>query len=97
MSEKVECPFCDTEVTLEYQGGMSFGSGGVVGAMPTQEGTCTKCKASVCGEPILTKAGFFDILVYANKPVPKDMKDNVVIFHLDDVKSYTIREGVRIP
>ena len=98
MSEKVECPFCDTEVTVEYQGGMTFGSEGVVGGRPISEGSCPNCKADVFAEAALTKGGkSLDILVLAHTPSPPGASDIMRVLKDDDVESYIIREGVRIP
>ena len=98
MSEKVECPFCDTEVIVEYLGGMTFGSDGVVGGRPLSEGSCPNCEAHVSVEAALTKAGkSLDILVLAHTPSPPNTSDIIRVLKGDDVKSYAIREGVRIP
>jgi len=93
MSEKVACPFCDTDVTLEYLGGISFGRGGVLwGASPMAEGTCSKCGACVSA-----RASLFDVLVCATRPKPRDVRAAIVILQPDEVNSYIVREGVKIP
>ena len=69
----------------------------MVGAMPTHEGTCTKCKASVCGEPRFTKDWLLEVVISAHKPAPSSVGYDLVILKPDDVKSYTMREGVRVP
>ena len=54
-SEIVKCPFCNEDVTVEYEGGMDFGAGGLVGAMPVSEGRCSGCNALVMAQAILEK------------------------------------------
>lgn len=93
-SEKVACPFCNTEVELEYQGGITIGPGGPLGCTPVSEGKCSECGVHVSVEASL---GSPDILVRAYMSIPKSIGANVVVLQQDEVESYTIREGVRVP
>ena len=94
--EKVACPFCNTEVELKDLGGMSFGVSGVVGGMPIQEGTCLSCGAHVSGE-VVSIHDLHTIKVCACVRAPVGTKNyGIRLIGKDEVKSYLIREGVRI-
>lgn len=101
-SEKciVECPFCNTEVTLEYDGGMTIGPGGPLGCAPVSEGTCSSCGAHISAEPTMKKDGTSELQVYGYKyPEAKEGMGEpgiLLIFAPNEVKSYTMREGVRV-
>ena len=100
LGETVECPFCATEVALEYKGGMSFGAGGVVGCNPTSEGTCPICGAYVSAEARLSAAGaLLSVLViaYEQRVEYDSAEPDFMIVQPHRTASYIIREGVRIP
>lgn len=56
IADSVRCPLCKTDVSIAYQGGMSFAPGlGLASAVSVEEGTCAVCGALVVVTPMLNK------------------------------------------
>ena len=95
----VKCPFCGAEFQLKYSEGVHWKTGD---AILESEGRCSSCAAYIVVETTIPKGDELPETLVCGQIFPQPKKGEgspgeLLIFAPSQIKSYTIREGVRIP